>query len=698
MRVPLLFSAFLWFVSEAHVIHLTEMFGEIRTPNFPDSYPSDSEVTWNITVPDGFRLKLYFIHFDLEPSYLCEYDFAKVESEEQILATFCGKESTDTELAPGQQVITAPGNFLSLTFRSDFSNEERYTGFDAHYSAVDVDECTERSDEDLMCDHHCHNYIGGFYCSCRFGYLLHTDNRTCKVECSDNLFTQRSGIINTADYPNPYPKSSDCLYKIELEEGFVINIHFDDNFDIEEHPDVSCPYDYLQIKAGRREFGPFCGEKSPGRIETGSNSVQILFHSDNSGENTGWRLTYTVTGTSCPDLRPPLNGQIEPSQSKYTFKDQAVISCKPGYRVLKDNVEMDSFQIECQKDGTWSNRIPTCQIVNCKLPKDLENGLFTFPTAENITTYQATLQYSCREPYYEMVPNITSLYTCDARGTWTNDVLGARLPMCQPVCGMPHFSRTKLARILGGSIATKGISPWIAMFSRSENGGPFCGGSLIGNKWIVTAAHCLHHGLSPDNPVLTPSSLFELSSFKVRLGKHRTWNKDDSEQVHTPQNIILHPDYNSTTFQNDIALIELSEKAFLNDYVMPICLPETQVQTDEHVIISGWGKEFLEKIPKLLMEVEIPVVDQTVCKSAYTKLNKLLTEDMICAGFRDGGKDACEGDSGGPMVTKHHQKKHWYLAGTVSWGVGCGDKDAYGVYSNVYKNLDWIKKKSGVQY
>ncbi|XP_077146380.1 mannan-binding lectin serine protease 1 isoform X3 [Ranitomeya variabilis] len=361
MRGFILFTPFLWLLCEGEIIVLSEMYGEIRTPNFPDSYPSETEVTWNITVPEGFRIKLYFIHFDLEPSYLCEYDYAKVETDEQILSIFCGKESTDTEQAPGQQAIVSPGNFLSLTFRSDFSNEERYTGFDAHYSAVDVDECAERTDEDIVCDHHCHNYIGGFYCSCRFGYLLHSDNRTCKVECSDNLYTQRSGIISSADYPSPYPKSSDCLYRIELEEGFVVNLQFDDNFDIEDHPEVSCPYDYIKIKAGRKEFGPICGEKSPGRIETGSNSVQILFHSDNSGENGGWRLSYTVTGVSCPDLQPPINGKIDPSQSEYTFKDQAVITCNPGYQIIKDSVEMESFQIECRKDGTWSNEVPRCQ-------------------------------------------------------------------------------------------------------------------------------------------------------------------------------------------------------------------------------------------------------------------------------------------------------------------------------------------------
>ncbi|XP_073482521.1 mannan-binding lectin serine protease 1 isoform X2 [Aquarana catesbeiana] len=695
MRLFQLFFPLLWLLCEGEVIILREMYGEIRTPNFPELYPSDSEVTWNITVPEGFRIKLYFIHFDLEPSYLCEYDYAKVETDEQVLTTFCGKESTDTEQAPGKQVITSPGNFLSLTFRSDFSNEERYTGFDAHYSAVDVDECAEGIDEDMVCDHHCHNYIGGFYCSCRFGYLLHSDNRTCKVECSDNLYTQRSGTISSADYPNSYPKSSDCLYRIELEEGFVVNLQFDDSFDIEDHPEVSCPYDYLKIKAGKKEFGPTCGDKSPGRIETGSNSVQILFHSDGSGENGGWKLSYTVTGVSCPDLQEPSNGKIEPSQTKYTFKDQAVITCNPGYRVLKDNVEMDSFQIECRKDGTWSNQVPRCQIVDCKLPKELENGFMTFSTSENTTTYQSSITYSCREPYYIMTPNITAVYFCKENGEWINSETGTKLPVCEPVCGEPRFSRSKLARIARGSTAKKGISPWIAMFSSAWTGQPFCGGSLIGNKWVITAAHCLHSEVTQEETSLTLSTL---SSFNITLGKHRTLKKDDSEQVFQAKSLFLHPKYNSSTFQNDIALVELSEQAFLNDYVMPICIPEEVVQPEDFVVVSGWGKQFLKRLPEALMEIEIPVVAHEMCKAGYLKIGRMLTDDMLCAGLKEGGKDACSGDSGGPMVTFSQHKNYWYLAGIVSWGVGCGDSDRYGVYSNVYKNVDWIKSTSGVTY
>ncbi|XP_016055557.1 PREDICTED: mannan-binding lectin serine protease 1 isoform X2 [Miniopterus natalensis] len=355
----------------AHTVELNNMFGQIQSPGYPDSYPRDSKVTWNITVPEGFRIKLYFMHFNLESSYLCEYDYVKVETEDQLLAIFCGSENTDTEHTPGQEVVLSPGSFMSITFQSDFSDEERFTGFDAHYMAVDVDECREREDEELACDHYCHNYIGGCYCSCRFGYLLHADNRTCRVECSGNLFTQRTGVITSPDFPNPYPKSSECSYEIRLEEGFMISLQFEDIFDIEDHPEVPCPYDYIEIKAGPKVLGRFCGEKAPEPINTQTHNVQIRFRSDNSGENRGWKLSYSATGEECPELKPPVHGKIEPLQAKYFFKDQVLISCDTGYKVLKGNVEMDTFQIECRKDGTWSNEIPTCK----KTEKDVESQL-----------------------------------------------------------------------------------------------------------------------------------------------------------------------------------------------------------------------------------------------------------------------------------------------------------------------------------
>nr|XP_035922611.1 mannan-binding lectin serine protease 1 isoform X5 [Halichoerus grypus] len=620
--------------ASAHTVELNNMFGQIQSPGYPDSYPSDSEVTWNITVPEGFRIKLYFMHFNLESSYLCEYDYVKVETEEQVLATFCGRETTDTEQTPGQEVVFSPGSFMSITFRSDFSNEERFTGFDAHYMAVDVDECTEREDEELSCDHYCHNYIGGYYCSCRFGYLLHTDNRTCRVECSDNLFTQRTGVITSPDFPNPYPKSSECFYTIELEEGFMVSLQFEDIFDIEDHPEVSCPYDYIKIKAGPKVLGPFCGERAPEPINTQSHSVQILFRSDNSGENRGWRLSYRATGNECPEPEPPVHGKIEPLQTTYSFKDQVLISCDTGYKVLKDNVEMDTFQIECLKDGTWSNRIPTCKIADCGAPAELKHGLITFSTRNNLTTYKSEIQYSCQQPYYKMLHNITGIYTCSAQGVWMNEVLGRSQPTCLPVCGVPKFSRKLLARIFNGRPAQKGTTPWIAMLSYPKEQ-PFCGGSLLGSSWIVTAAHCLHRSLDPDYPVLHDSDLLRPSDFKIILGKHWRRQSDGNEQHLRAKHLFLHPLYDPSTFENDVALVELLESPVLSDFVMPICLPEGSPQEGDMVIISGWGKQFLHRFPETLMEIEIPVVDHRTCLEAYAPLKRKVTRDMICAGEKE---------------------------------------------------------------
>ncbi|XP_034371287.1 mannan-binding lectin serine protease 1 isoform X2 [Arvicanthis niloticus] len=697
-RRLLLYHALCLALSEvsAHTVELNEMFGQIQSPGYPDSYPSDSEVTWNITVPEGFRIKLYFMHFNLESSYLCEYDYVKVETEDQVLATFCGRETTDTEQTPGQEVVLSPGSFMSVTFRSDFSNEERFTGFDAHYMAVDVDECKEREDEELSCDHYCHNYIGGYYCSCRFGYILHTDNRTCRVECSGNLFTQRTGTITSPDYPNPYPKSSECSYTIDLEEGFMISLQFEDIFDIEDHPEVPCPYDFIKIKAGSKVWGPICGEKSPEPINTQSHSVQILFRSDNSGENRGWRLSYRAAGNECPKLQPPAYGKIEPSQAVYSFKDQVLVSCDTGYKVLKDNEVMDTFQIECLKDGAWSNKIPTCKIVDCGVPAGLKHGLVTFSTRNNLTTYKSEIRYSCQQPYYKMLHNTTGVYTCSAHGTWTNEVLKRSLPTCLPVCGLPKFSRKQISRIFNGQPAQKGTTPWIAMLSQL-NGQPFCGGSLLGSDWVLTAAHCLHYPLDPEEPTLHSSHLLSPSDFKIIMGKHWRRRSDEDEQHLRVKRIMLHPLYDPSTFENDLGLVELSESPRLNDLVMPVCLPEHPSTEGTMVIVSGWGKQFLQRFPENLMEIEIPIVNHDTCQEAYIPLRKKVTKDMICAGEKEGGKDACAGDSGGPMVTKDAERDQWYLVGVVSWGEDCGKKDRYGVYSYIYPNKDWIQRVTGVR-
>ncbi|XP_054338599.1 mannan-binding lectin serine protease 1 isoform X5 [Pongo pygmaeus] len=672
MRWLLLYHALCFSLSKAsaHTVELNDMFGQIQSPGYPDSYPSDSEVTWNITVPDGFRIKLYFMHFNLESSYLCEYDYVKVETEDQVLATFCGRETTDTEQTPGQEVVLSPGSFMSITFRSDFSNEERFTGFDAHYMAV--------------------------------------------VECSDNLFTQRTGVITSPDFPNPYPKSSECLYTIELEEGFMVNLQFEDIFDIEDHPEVPCPYDYIKIKVGPKVLGPFCGEKAPEPISTQSHSVLILFHSDNSGENRGWRLSYRATGNECPELQPPVHGKIEPSQAKYSFKDQVLVSCDTGYKVLKDNMEMDTFQIECLKDGTWSNKIPTCKIVDCRAPGELEHGLVTFSTRNNLTTYKSEIKYSCQEPYYKMLNNITGIYTCSAQGVWMNKVLGRSLPTCLPECGQPSRSLPSMVkRIIGGRNAEPGLFPWQALIvvedtSRVPNDKWFGSGALLSESWILTAAHVLR-SQRRDTTVIPVSK----EHVTVYLGLHDVRDKSGAVNSSAAR-VVLHPDFNIQNYNHDIALVQLQEPVPLGPHVMPVCLPRLEPEGPApHMLglVAGWGisnpnvtvDEIISSgtrtLSDVLQYVKLPVVPHAECKTSYESRsgNYSVTENMFCAGYYEGGKDTCLGDSGGAFVIFDDLSQRWVVQGLVSWGgpEECGSKQVYGVYTKVSNYVDWVWEQMG---
>uniref|UniRef100_UPI0037E7B9EA mannan-binding lectin serine protease 1 isoform X3 n=1 Tax=Semicossyphus pulcher TaxID=241346 RepID=UPI0037E7B9EA len=721
------------------------MYGSLQSPNFPEPYPRETHSRWNISVLPGFLIKLYFSHFDLEPSYLCEYDYVKVEADGEVLALFCGREETDTEAVPAQQLVTSPRNSLSVVFNSDFSNEERYSGFMAHYSAVDVDECSERPDEDLLCDHFCHNYIGGYYCSCRHGYLLHADNRTCTVECSDGVFRERSGVLSSVDFPSPYPKSSECLYRIEVEAGFRLRLLFDPRFDVEDHPDVSCPYDHIKIIAGSREFGPYCGDQSPGDIQTDSNIATIIFHSDNSGENLGWRITYTSTGSQCAVPEAPPHAVLNPVQSEYFFNDHVLLTCEEGYRLLKDGAYLDHYQLDCQADGAWSSAPPHCQMMDCGSPRAVAMADVVFGSHDNSTMFGSTIQYVCRED----ASNIS--YSCGPSGEWTSSESGTRLPsclpanmsgnymknctsicdpsVCCPACGWPSRSLPpQVKRIVGGRSAEPGLFPWQVLLSvedlsRVPEDHWFGSGALLSESWVLTAAHVLRSQRRDTSVVpVAPEHI------KVFLGLHDAGDKRRATN-RSVQEILLHPDFQPNNYNNDIALLKLTERVEFDELIRPVCLPPPHNKDDPPTphpnslgIVAGWGISNLNTsslslssgnpplltsdpaedvdlgvTSDLLQYVKLPVVSQDECQASYASrsVSYNITDNMFCAGFFEGGRDTCLGDSGGAFVMKDGFSQRWVVFGLVSWGgpEECGSQRVYGVYTRVAKYVEWIQKE-----
>merc|ERR1719347_2230925 len=210
-------------------------------------------------------------------------------------------------------------------------------------------------------------------------------------------------------------------------------------------------------------------------------------------------------------------------------------------------------------------------------------------------------------------------------------------------------------------------------------------------KNIGQAETSLGQGSHPVIVASVPASVCcsisgRLMGWMKSVNSKDSFNRDVSD-------IIGHPSYSSSDLSNDICLLKLKESLEFTHFIQPINLPEIEQQTEAGTLatITGWGT--LTKggfsLPNVLHKVEIPVVSDDDCDSAYDSAGYGTIESMICAGLPEGGKDSCQGDSGGPFFLNDPESPT--LIGIVSWGIGCARAGYPGVYTEVSYFIDWIQ-------
>jgi len=253
--------------------------------------------------------------------------------------------------------------------------------------------------------------------------------------------------------------------------------------------------------------------------------------------------------------------------------------------------------------------------------------------------------------------------------------------------------------VVGGQEAEENSYPWMAAigsqlpqlaFESNPKYNWFCGGSYLGGNLILTAAHCI------------PTPGQGLSLDIVRLGAHNLGfsRKEATADDYRIKSVVVHPNYNASGLVpvNDIAIIVLQTEASgvkEKAEVSPICLPaegDDLAPAGSDVTVAGWGATIEGGVPAdMLQEVTVQVTDMDKCRQVYRTLAGVdIGPGILCAGFDEGGKDACQGDSGGGLLVQDPVSGRWTQVGIVSAGIGCARREVPGLYTRLDKYVNWI--------
>jgi len=236
--------------------------------------------------------------------------------------------------------------------------------------------------------------------------------------------------------------------------------------------------------------------------------------------------------------------------------------------------------------------------------------------------------------------------------------------------------------IIGGIEAREGAWPWQVALVRTDEPDKvkshFCGGALIASDWIITAAHCVEYMLA--------------SQLKVIIGRHDL--STDLGKEFAVNQVVVHPEFGFSNTDSDIALLHLDGES--DQPIISLDAPDSTYLEENRIMgtVTGWGRNSVYSFDgsSVLRQVSLPIVSNEVCNTPDAH-NGEVTDNMLCAGFTDGSKTACHGDSGGPLMVRNLEDTEWTQIGIVSWGSPqCSGSQQYNVYTRVAEFKNWVKQ------
>ncbi|XP_076766031.1 serine protease notopleural [Xylocopa sonorina] len=405
--------------------------------------------------------------------------------------------------------------------------------------------------------------------------------------------------------------------------------------------------------------------------------------------------TTATTAQFIPSTRVPIVGQSPDESSYTTYAPGLVTWTSSSDDTTTKTPEISSTTITQldQTEGDWTPLTTPdgwimIQSPSTKKPPQTMDETTERPILQSQPPTSAKPITESSTEYVTKMPSILSTLSTIASVTIDTEL---PVPMetlnmsdYKQVCGRRLFPES---RIVGGNRSSFGKWPWQISLRqwRTSTYLHKCGAALLNENWAITAAHCVEN--------VPPSDLL------LRIGEHDLANEDEpyGYQERRVQIVASHPQFDPRTFEYDLALLRFYEPLLpFQPNVLPICLPDDdETYVGRTAYVTGWGRLYDEgPLPSTLQEVAVPVINNTMCEGMYRNAGYIehIPHIFICAGWRNGGFDSCEGDSGGPMVIQRARDKRWILAGVISWGIGCAVPNQPGVYTRISEFREWINQ------